>query len=399
MRLSKAFVPYGIWWSTPFVKWQGALAGSHPLRLAAACAKQTLDARGVDPTALTSLVLGFTIPSKHSFYGAPWVATMLGAPGVTGPTMMQACATGARCVATAAAAVENGGDDAVLVITADKCSNGPHLYYPDPNGPGGKGDPEDWVWDNFSLDPVAKNAMVQTAENCAKEAGVSREAQDAITVVRYAQYHKAVADGFHKRFMILPFEVKDPSGRKVLATVQGDDGIFPTSSEGLAKLRPVMEGGTVTFGTQTHPADGNAGILVTSADRAKALSKSPGITVRIASFAQANAKKGFMAQAVAPAARKALDAAGFSIKDVAVKTHNPFAVNDLLFAKEMGIDAEGFNEGGSPLVYGHPQGPTGTRAIIELVEMLAMRGGGRGLFVGCAAGDTAAAVCVQVDCR
>lgn len=400
MQFTRAFVPYGVWWSTPFVKWQAALAGAHPLRLAAACAKQTLDAKGVDPAGLTSVVLGMTVISKHSFYGAPWLATMLGAPGVTGPTVMQACATGARCVATAATEIETlgDGDAAALVVTADKCSNGAHVYYPDPNGPGGKGEAEDWVWDNFNLDPVARNAMIVTAENVAREAGISREAQDALTLVRFQQYQRALADdaAFHRRFMIRPLEVKDPSGRKVLATVTGDDGIFPTTAEGLAKLKPVLPEGTVTFGSQTHPADGNAGILVTTKDRAKAMSKDPAVTVRIASFAQANAKKGFMAQAVVPAARRALDLAGFSARDVTIKTHNPFTVNDIYFAREMGVDAEGFNDYGSPLIYGHPQGPTGTRAIIELIEMLVMKGGGRGLFAGCAAGDTAAAVCVEV---
>ncbi len=394
------YVPYGIYWSTPFVKWQGSLAGAHPLRLAAQCAKQVLDGRGVDPKTLSSIVLGFTIPSKHSFYGAPWVATMLGAPELTGPTVMQACATGARCVATAATSVATGVDDAVLVVTADKCSNGPHLYYPDPAGPGGKGEAEDWVWDNFSHDPVPKNAMIQTAENVAREAGISRAAQDELTLVRYRQYQDALDDGaaFQKRFMILPLEVKDPSGRKVIATVQGDEGVFTTTAEGLAKLRPMVPEGSVTFGSQTHPADGNAGMVVASKDRAKAMSRDPKVSVRIASFAQANARKGFMATAVVPASRRALDAAGFRIDEVTIKTHNPFTVNDVYFAKEMGVAPESFNNFGSPLVYGHPQGPTGTRVIMELIEELVRKGGGRGLFAGCAAGDTAAAVCIEVRC-
>ncbi len=98
-----------------------------------------------------------------------------------------------------------------------------------------------------------------------------------------------------------------------------------------------------------------------------------------------------------PAAQVALDAAGLAIGDMkAVKTHNPFAVNDLYLAKELGIDANAFNNYGSSLIFGHPQGPTGMRLIIELIEELAMQGGGHGLFTGCAAGDTAAAVVVKV---
>jgi len=71
-------------------------------------------------------------------------------------------------------------------------------------------------------------------------------------------------------------------------------------------------------------------------------------------------------------------------------------VNDVYFAREMGLAHDAFNNYGSSLIYGHPQGPTGTRLIIELIEELAIKGGGYGLFVGCAAGDTAAAVVVKV---
>jgi len=101
--------------------------------------------------------------------------------------------------------------------------------------------------------------------------------------------------------------------------------------------------------------------------------------------------------ATVPAARSALEAAGIRTEDLrAIKTHNPFAVNDAYFAREMGIPVDSFNNYGSSLVYGHPQGPTGMRLLMETIEELALRGGGYGLFVGCAAGDTAAAVVVRV---
>ena len=93
----------------------------------------------------------------------------------------------------------------------------------------------------------------------------------------------------------------------------------------------------------------------------------------------------------------ALANAGLKITDIkAVKTHNPFAVNDLAFAKKMGYDVMKMNNNGSSLIYGHPQGPTGGRAVIEMIEELALLGGGYGLFTGCAAGDTAAALIIKV---
>ncbi len=399
MRFEKTFIPYGGYWSTPFCKWQGSLSTVNAVPLAAQVARKALAQRDVPVDSIDGLVLGMTVPQKHTLYGAPWLAAMIGAEGITGTMVAQACATGARALATAGGQIDTGGAKTLLSVTADRCSNGPHIYYPNPAGPGGTGEKEDWVMDSFGFDPWAKNAMLQTAENVAKEAGISRNEQDEATLIRYGQYRDALADdaAFHKRYMVRPLEVLDAKGKRVLATVEGDEGVFPTDREGLQKLRPVMPEGTVTFGSQTHPADGNCGMLVTTRERAKELARGSGPEVRLVSYAEARTKKGFMAMATVPAARAALERAGVAMKDVkATKTHNPFAVNDVYFANEMGLKLEDFNNYGSSLVYGHPQGPTGTRLIIELIEELAVRGGGHGLFVGCAAGDTAAAVVLKV---
>jgi len=402
MYFQKAFIPYGGYWSTPFSRWQGSFAHLNAITFAAEVATRALHEREIEPNAFDGLYLGLTVPQKHSFYGGPWLAGLLGADGITGPILSQACATGARVVCSAAAEVEVSEDRAILTITADRCSNGPHLYYPDPLGPGGKGDAEDWVWDNFGFDPFARNAMIETAENVAREAGITREEQDELTLLRYGQYGDALAEdsAFLRRFVIMPLEVKDARGRKVLATVEGDEGVFPTTAEGLAKLRPVVQGGTVTFGTQTHPADGNCGMIVTTRERAQELSRDPKIEIRLLSYGEARVKKGYMGMATVPAARRALARAGVSIEDVRViKTHNPFAVNDIYFCREMGLKPEAVNNYGSSLIWGHPQGPTGQRLIVEAIEELVLAGGGCGLFVGCAAGDTAAGVVIQVGSR
>jgi acetyl-CoA acetyltransferase family protein len=401
MAFEKAFIPYGCYWSTPFCRWQGSFANLHPIKFAADVAARALRERNVPLEALETLVVGWTVPQKSIFYGAPWLAGLLGAPGITGPMIGQACATGAKCVQTAAAEIECGASKLALTVTTDRCSNGPHLYFPNPTGPGGTGEHEDWVFDNFGHDPFAKNAMIETAENCAREHKVSKEEQDRMALLREKQYADALADdrAFHKRYMVLPVEVKDPSGKKVLATVNGDEGPRKSTPEGLAGLKPVLPNGTVSFGTQTFPADGNSGIVVTTRDRARELSRDRKIEVQILSYGQGRVRKGFMAEAIIPAAKQALERAGISIKDVKViKTHNPFAVNDVLFCREFDVQPEAMNNYGSSLVYGHPQGPTGMRLIIETIEELALKGGGYGLFDGCAAGDTGAAVVLKVTC-
>jgi acetyl-CoA acetyltransferase family protein len=395
MALSKTFIPYGAYWASPFCRWQGSIGHINSLELAAQTAARFLQAAKIAPDRFDSLVLGFTVPQHHSFYGAPWVAAMLGAPGITGPVVAQACATSARVMAAAASEIETGQRACTLGVACDRTSNGPHLLYPNPKAPGGRGDTEEWVWDNFSRDPYAGNAMVVTAENVAKEAGITRQEQDDMTLMRHAQYQEALKDdrAFQKRYM-LSLEVRE--GKKV-TLIEADEGIYPTTKDGLAKARPAVEGGTVTFGTQTFPADGNAGIVLTTKDGAAAMSKDPKLTIQVLGFGSARVKKGFMPMATVPAAEQALAQAGVRMDAVkAIKTHNPFAVNDVYFCKKTGVAPERLNRFGSPLVYGHPQGPTGLRVVIELIEELVLSGGGYGLFTGCAAGDTSMAVVLKV---
>ncbi len=399
MQFEKAFIPYGAYWTTPFCKWQGSLSHLHALRFSATVVSDALASRGISPERLDALFLGTTIPQQSVFYRSPWLAGLIGAPCITGPCFSQACATSGRVIASAAQEIELGAHSAILAVLCDRTSNSPHIYYPNPHGPGGIGDTEDWVWDNFNTDPLAGTSMLQTAENVATEAGIDRAAQDEVALMRFEQYQEALKDdaAFHKRFMVTPLEIKDRSGRKTLTTLHSDEGVFTTSVEGLTRLKPVMTGGTVTFGTQTYPADGNAGLIVADQAQAEEMSSNREIVIRIASFGQGRAERGYMAMATVPAARQALGRAGLSIEDVAViKTHNPFAVNDVYFAREMGIVASAMNRYGSSLVWGHPQAPTGARLVIEMIEELAVVGGGYGLFVGCAAGDTALAMIIRV---
>ena len=107
-----------------------------------------------------------------------------------------------------------------------------------------------------------------------------------------------------------------------------------------------------------------------------------------------------MTQAPVEATKRALDQAGLTIQNIdAVKSHNPFAVNDIVFSRATGFPLNDMNNYGCSLIWGHPQGPTGLRSIIELIEELRRKGGGRGLFHGCAAGDSSMAVILEVTDR
>jgi len=317
----EVYIPYGGYWSTPFCTWQGSFQNLHAIRFAAEIGQRFLKEKKIDPKEFDELIFGITIPQLSAFYGTPWLAGMLGAEYITGPMIGQACATGARGVELAALSIESGLRNNILVVYADRCSNGPLLVYPNTEAPGGTQDRESWVWDNFGHDPFAKNAMVETAENVAKEAGISRDEQDKMTLLRYQQYQDAVKNNrdFQKKYMISPIEVKDRKGRKVLATVEGDEGIYPTTLEGLQKLKPVIPNGSVTFGTQTHPADANCGIIVTTREKAKQLRKDKKVEIQVLSYGEGRAKKGFMAMAIIPAAKKALEKTKGDIAEAIMK--------------------------------------------------------------------------------
>lgn len=394
-----AYIPYGAYWSTPFARWQGRLAHLHSLEFAAWTARRALANKGIDLGAIDAGVLGTSVPQRGAFYGLPWLATLMGAPHIAGPTIAQACATSVRCLSAAALEVSAAASRCSLVVTADRVSNGPQICYPNPLGLGGAGSHETWVLDNFERDPATAQAMVQTAENVAARFAIDSAEQHEVVLLRYQQYEQALADdsAFHRRFMTLPFDVPDALFQKTVARLTGDEGIHATTREGLLRLAPVLPGGTVTYGAQTHPADGNAGMLVCSRERARVLSTRPDVEVRVVAFGQARAEPAFMPYAPVPAARLALARAGLRAEQLdAVKTHNPFVVNDIVLARELGIEVASMNNFGCSLVWGHPQAPTGLRAVIELIEELEMRGGGNGLFTGCAAGDSAMAVIVNV---
>jgi len=238
--------------------------------------------------------------------------------------------------------------------------------------------------------------MVQTAENVAAEIGITKGECDVVVLRRFQQYQESLANGraFQKRYMFPP-EVAVT--KKKTKLVEEDEGWTPTTAEGLAKLKPVVPGGCLSYGAQTFPADGNCGFIVTTREKAKELSADPKLEIQIVSYGYARVKPMFMPAAPIPAAEMALANAGLKISDIkAVKTHNPFAVNDIAFSRKTGYDLMKMNNNGSSLIYGHPQGPTAGRAIAEMIEELAILGGGYGLFTGCAAGDTAASMIVKV---
>lgn len=393
MPFEHAFIPLSHIWSTPFVKWQGELSELNSLDLAVDVTARALEQRATDSTRFTHWALGMTVVQRHAFFGVTSISRRLGAGASAGPWINRACATSVAVIDHLAAQVELGRHEATIGVLTDRTSNAPLMVYPSPRNPAGAPVLEHWMLDPMSNDPTTGQGMLETAENTARDAGFSRSEVDELTLLRHRQYQGATENNraFQRNYMV---DVHVP-GRKGVTVVSADAGVFPTTAEGLGSLAPVRGQGVTTYGSQTHPADGAAGVVVSN----RAVAAEFGdVAAQILGTGFARAEPAFMPKAPVPAAAKALADAGVDISQIdLVATHNPFAVNDLWFAREFGFDVERMNVYGSSLVYGHPQAPTGARAIAELVHALHERGGGYGLFTGCAAGDDAGAVVVRVD--
>ncbi|HEX9886088.1 MAG TPA: hypothetical protein VGA70_06350 [Longimicrobiales bacterium] len=389
----RARIPYGTWGSSYFPAWQtSALAEVNIGQFAGESMARILGLRNVPKSELEYLILGSTIPWHWKFWTAPLVASCMG-HRIPGYHVEQACATGLQAVMLGGAEVDSGANDVVGVLTFDRTSDSPVGVFPERRAHERTQAIAD-VWDNFGFDPATGNAMITAAGIAARKYGISREETDDVAYLRYQQYFDAKASGFLERVLV-PLDILNVQGRP-LGRVDDDFGVRQLTR---ATLRDQRELDTcVTGGTQTHASDGMATLLVTTPEKARELSPRPDIAIRFVGKAEARAQPSLMPEAPALAVAKLLDRLGVSLDDVVVaKNHNPFAVNDVIFTRVTGYDWRKMNTTGCSLVWGHPQGPTLTRVLIEALEEAVDLGGGYVLIFGCAAGDVGIAALFEVS--
>jgi acetyl-CoA acetyltransferase len=387
----RARIPYGTWGSSYFPAWQQSpLAEVNIGQFAGEAAARILSLRKVPKSQLEYLVIGSTVPWHWKFWTAPLVASCLG-ERVPGYHVEQACATGLQAVLLGGAEVQ-AGRDAVGVVTFDRTSDSPVGVFPERRSPQRTVALSD-VWDNFGFDPATGQAMLATGGNAARKHRIDRQEVDELALYRHEQYFETLGRGWLDRILV-PFDVLDNSGKKI-GRVDSDAGVRRLTRESLAAMRELDS--CVTSGTQTHASDGMATLLVASAETARELSTRPEIDIRFLAKTEVRVQPALMPEAPALAVQKLLQRTGLGMTDVAVvKNHNPFAVNDAIFARVLGYDWHDMNRTGSSLVWGHPQGPTLTRVLIEALEEAVDLGGGRVLIFGCAAGDVGIAALFEV---
>jgi len=388
----RARIPYGTWGSSFFPAWQtSALAEVNIGQFAGEAANLILGKRKVQTDKLDYMVIGSTVPWHWKFWTAPLISACMG-QRLPGYHMEQACATGLQAAVVGAAQVDAGSHDSVAVLTFDRTSDSPVGVFPERRSyerTQAIGD----VWDNFCFDPAVGNSMIKTAGNVARKYKIERREVDELAYYRYQQYFEGRDSGFLDRVLV-PLEILNIQGRH-LGMVDEDLGVRKITLESLNAMFEIDT--CVTGGTQTHASDGMAVMLVTTAEKARELSTRPEIDISFVGKAEVRTTAGFMPEAPGMAVGKVLERTGLTMKDIAVvKNHNPFAVNDAVFAKEFDYDWHKMNNNGCSLVWGHPQGPTLTRSLIEALEEAVDLGGGYVLVFGCAAGDVGIATILKV---
>jgi acetyl-CoA acetyltransferase len=236
--------------------------------------------------------------------------------------------------------------------------------------------------------------MIACAGRTARKYKIDCNEVFELAFYRYQQYYEAKKSGVLSKFLF-PMTILDVRGQK-LGVVDDDFGVRRYISFDQMKAERQLDT-CVTAGGQTHASDGVCALLVTSEAKARELSPRPEIRIQLVASAEYRTQAGFMPDSPAFAVQDLLQRTSLTMDDMAaVYNHNPFAVNDAVFAKLLKYDWRKMNDTGCPMIYGHPQGPTLTRVLIEALERTVSKGGGYALIFGCAAGDVGIAAIFKV---
>ncbi|MBS0434407.1 MAG: acetyl-CoA C-acetyltransferase [Proteobacteria bacterium] len=376
-------------------KFGGTLASTPAPELGAAVINELLKRARLEGGQIGEVILGQVLQAGAGQNPARQAVVKAGLPNaVPAMTINKVCGSGLKAVMLAAQAIRDGDSEIVIAGGQENMSLAPHVL---PNSRNGArmGDWKlvdsmivDGLWDVYN-----QYHMGITAENVAKQYGVSREAQDALAL---ASQQKAAAAQDAGRFKdeIVPFTIAQKKGDPIVFAA--DEFINrKTSAEGLAGLRPAFDkAGSVTAGNASGLNDGAAGVLVMSAKTADRLGLTP--LARIASYASAGLDPKIMGMGPVPAARKALERAGWKPADLdLLEINEAFAAQACAVHSEMGWDTSKVNVNGGAIAIGHPIGASGCRILVTLLHEMQKRNAKKGIASLCIGGGMGVALTVE----
>jgi acetyl-CoA C-acetyltransferase len=380
---------------TPMGRFMGAFADVPAVDLGIAAARAALDAAGVDPGQVDETVAGHGRQAGNGPNPGRQVSIRAGVPEtVPAYTVNKACGSSAKALTLAAGSIILGEIDVALVVGMENMTRTPYLLRGMRGGYRmGPAVIEDGMSSDGFMDPLASEAMGETAENLAERYAVSREEQDAFALQSQRRAGEAWDAG---RFAdeVVPVDTFDARRRTV--TVERDEHPRPgTTPEALAKLKPVFrDPGTVTAGNSSGICDGAASLVVMAEEVARSEGLRP--LARVAGWASAGVDPHFMGWGVVPATQKLLAKLGWTLPEIdVVEVNEAFAAQVLACDRELKFDWERTNVNGGAIALGHPIGMTGARIIGTVVHQLQQQGARRGLATLCISGGQGMAVALE----
>lgn len=380
---------------TAIGKFGGTLAKTPASELGAAVLQDLLRRTGLSGEQIGEVILGQVLTAGVGQNPARQAVIKAGFPqAVPAMTINKVCGSGLKAVMLAAQAIRDGDSEIIIAGGQESMSLSPHVL------PGSRDGQRmgDWkmvdtmivdgLWDVYN-----QYHMGITAENVAKKYGITREQQDALAL---ASQQKAAAAQDAGRFKdeIVPFTIPQKKGDPVVFAA--DEFINRKSNaEALAGLRPAFDkAGSVTAGNASGLNDGAAGVVVMTAAKAAALGLTP--LARIASYASAALDPAYMGMGPVPAARKALERAGWKAADLdLLEINEAFAAQACAVHNEMGWDTSKVNVNGGAIALGHPIGASGCRVLVTLLHEMVKRDAKKGIASLCIGGGMGVALTVE----
>ncbi|WMT86124.1 acetyl-CoA C-acetyltransferase [Pelagibacterium sp. 26DY04] len=378
---------------TPIGTLNGALASLAAHQLGAIAVSAAMADAGVAPERVNEMIMGQVLTAAAGMNPARQAARLAGLPdAATAFIVNQVCGSGLRAVALAAQQIALGDAEIVVAGGQESMSRAPHAAHLRSGARLGEVTFVDTAMNDGLTDAFGKMAMGVTAENVARQCGLTREEQDQFA---HRSQQRASAAQRAGRFAdeIVPITI---SGRRGETVVTEDEFIrHDANLESMGRLRPAFEKeGTVTAGNSSGINDGAAALVLMSEAALAENGKSP--MARIASWATAGLDPNVMGLGPVPASRRALEKAGWSAGEVELwEANEAFAAQSLAVVGQLGIDPEKVNVNGGAIALGHPIGASGARVLVTLLHEMARRDVRRGVATLCIGGGMGVAMCVE----
>ncbi len=382
---------------TPIGCFQGALSHHSAVELGSYVVQALLDRSGIHPQTIDEVILGQVLTAGAGQNPARQSAIKGGLPmTVSAITINDVCGSGLKALHLASQAIQCGEADVVIAGGQENMSRAPHVLTDSRTG-ARLGNSQlidslvhDGLWDAFN-----DYHMGVTAENLAREYGISRAHQDD-WALRSQQKARAAIDSGRFRDEIVPVKALSTDGRPLLVDTD-EQPRTDASAEGLAKLSPAFElTGSVTAGNASSINDGAAAVMMMSEAKAQELNLP--VMARIRAFASVGVDPALMGIAPVYATRRCLERVGWHLDDVdLIEANEAYAAQALSVGKVLEWDEKRVNVNGGAIALGHPIGASGCRILVSLVHEMKKRNARKGLATLCIGGGQGVALAIERD--